>query len=637
MRCAVRALFLSLFLWLEAPLAPAQAVPQETARLEVDATDAPRRLIHVRLALPAAPGPLTLLYPQWIPGEHGPTGPIADLVNLRFSTGGQTVTQTVTWKRDPVNLFAFHLTIPPGAKWLEAAFDFISPPDAGGFSSGSSMTPELAVLSWNQFVLYPQGTPPGELRYQARLRLPSGWQFGTALAVARAKDAEIEFRPVSLVTLIDSPVLAGAHFRNIDLGTFDGAPHFLHIAADDDRAIVTPLEWIERYKRLMAEAGALFGARHYRQYHFLLTLSDYVANFGLEHHESSDDRLAERTLADDAIRQYNADMLSHEFVHSWNGKYRRPAGLMTKNYNEPMLGDLLWVYEGLTEYLGEVLATRSGLGTPERFRDWLARDAALLDQEAGRKWRPLTDTAISAQILYGARDDYSSLRRSVEFYSEGALIWFEADTLIRQLSHGARSLDDFCRAFYGGPSLKEAGEPAVSPYTRENLVAALQSVQPYDWEGFFAKRVDSVAGHTPLEGIANAGWKLAFGDSRSAFWAASEEDRKTADLVFSIGLVVKNDGLVKDVAMGRAAQKAGIAPGATIASINGHTFSIDTLREAVAGAMAIEDPIEITAKNAGSTHTFTVDYHGGEKYPRLERLSNKPDLIESIVRARTKP
>lgn len=617
--------------------APAQTVPQEATRLEVDATDAPRRLIHVRLALPAAPGPLTLLYPQWIPGEHGPTGPIADLVNLRFSAGGQTV----TWKRDPVNLFAFHLTIPAGAKSLEAAFDFISPPDAGGFSSGSSMTPALAVLSWNQFVLYPQGAPVERFRYQARLRLPPGWQFGTALPVARAKDAEIEFRPVSLVTLIDSPVLSGAHVRNIDLGTVDGAPHFLHIAADDDRAIAATPEWIERQKRLIAEAGALFGARHYREYHFLLTLSDYVANFGLEHHESSDDRLPERTLTDEAVRQYNADMLSHEFVHSWNGKYRRPAGLITRNYNEPMLGDLLWVYEGLTEYLGEVLATRSGLGSPERFRDWLARDASLLDQEAGRKWRPLTDTAISAQILYGAREDYSSLRRGVEFYSEGALLWFEADTLIRQLSHGIRSLDDFCRAFYGAASLKDAGkesgEPAVNPYTRESLVAALEAVQPYDWDAFFAQRVDSVAGHTPLAGIANAGWKLAFNESRTSFWAASEEDHKTADLVFSIGLIVKNDGLVKDVVIGRAAQKAGVAPGATITSVNGHAFSIDALREAIAGAIAIEDPIEIAAKNAGATHTFALDYHGGEKYPRLERVANKPDLIESIVRPRTKP
>ncbi|HEV2198960.1 MAG TPA: hypothetical protein VGR73_04000 [Bryobacteraceae bacterium] len=617
--------------------AAVSAAAQEPAHLEVDATDAPRRLIHVRLALPAVPGPLTLLYPQWIPGEHGPTGPIADVVNLHFSAGGQAV----PWKRDAVNLFAFHLTVPAGAKWLEAAFDFISPPDAGGFSSGSSMTPELAVLSWNQFVLYPQGTPAGQIRYQARLRLPAGWQYGTALPVARAKDAEIDFRPVSLVTLIDSPVLSGAHFRNIDLGTVDGAPHFLHIAADDDRAIATTPDWIERQKRLIAEAGALFGTRHYREYHFLLTLSDYVANFGLEHHESSDDRLPERTLTDEAVRQYNADMLSHEFVHSWNGKYRRPAGLITNNYNEPMQGDLLWVYEGLTEYLGEVLATRSGLGTPERFREWLARDAALLDQEPGRKWRPLTDTAISAQILYGARDDYSSLRRGVEFYSEGALLWFEADTRIRQLSHGARSLDDFCRAFYGGAPLresgKETGDPAVSPYTRENLVAVLQSVQPYDWDGFFTQRVDSVGTRTPLEGIANAGWRLTFSDSRTPFWAASEEDRKTADLVFSIGLIVKNDGLVKDVVIGRAAQKAGIAPGATITSVNGHPFSIETLREAVAGAMAVEDSIELTAKNAGATHTFTLDYHGGEKYPRLERIANKPDLIDAIVRPRTRP
>ena len=617
---------------LPASLVSAQP-PQEPARLEVDATDAPRRLIHVRLALSAAPGPLTLLYPEWIPGEHGPTGPIADLVNLRFSSGGQTL----AWKRDPVDLFAFHLTMPSGAKPLEAAFDFISPPDAGGFSSGSSMTPALAVLSWNQFLLYPQGVPMESLRYQARLRLPPGWQFATALAVAKAKDSDIEFRPVSLVTLIDSPVLSGAHFKNIDLGGFDGAPHLLHIAADDDRAIVTPLEWIEHYKRLIAEAGALFGARHYRQYHFLLALSDYVASFGLEHHESSDDRLAERTLTDEAIRDYNADMLSHELVHSWNGKYRRPSGLVAKNFNQPVLGDMLWVYEGLTEYLGEVLATRSGLGTPERFREWLARDAALLDQESGRKWRTLFDTSVSAQILYGAREDYSSLRRGVEFYSEGALLWFEADTVIRQLSHGARSLDDFCRAFFGRAASRESGDPAVSPYTREDLVAALQSVEPYDWDGFFAKRVDSLGSRTPLEGIANAGWKLSFGEARSTFWTASEEEHKTADLVFSIGLVVKNDGMVRDVILGGAAQKAGIAPGATITNINSRAFSLETLREAVSNARAIEDPIDLTVKNAGSTRIFTLDYHGGERYPRLERVPAKPDLIESIVEPRTKP
>lgn len=600
--------------------------------MEVDATDAPRRLIHVHLSLPTTAGPLTLLYPQWIPGEHGPTGPIADVVNLHFSAGGQAI----AWHRDSADLFAFHLDVPAGSKSLDAAFDFISPPDAGGFSSGSSMTPELAVLSWNQFVLYPEGPPASGLRYQVRLRLPSGWQYGTALPIARAHSSEIEFQPVSLVTLIDSPVISGVHFKNIDLGKVDGAPHFLHIVADDDRAIAAQPEWIERHKRLIAEAGALFGARHYHEYHFLLTLSDYVANFGLEHHESSDDRLAERTLLDSGLLDYNADMLSHEFVHSWNGKYRRPAGLITSNYNEPMRGDLLWVYEGLTEYLGEVLATRSGLGTPERFREWLARDAALVELASGRKWRSLEDTSISAQILYGARDDYSLLRRGVDFYSEGALLWFEADTVIRQLSHGTKSLDDFCRAFFGASNTVPSAGEALSSYTRESLVAALNAVQPYDWNGFFTQRVDVTGSRTPRAGITNAGWKLAFGEKRTAFWIASEDDRKVADLVLSLGLIVKADGSVKDVTIGGPAQKAGLAPGSTITYIGARSFSLDSLRDAINAATAVDDPIDLTVKNDGTSKTVTIEYHGGEKYPHLERDEKKPDLIDAIVKPRTK-
>ncbi len=624
MRRAARIVILATF----AALGHASA--QDVAKLEVDATDAPRRLIHVRLTLPAAPGPLTLLYPKWIPGEHGPTGPIADLVNLHFSAGGQAL----TWKRGNVDLFAFHVNVPAGSQSVDATFDFISPPDAGGFSSGSSMTPELAILSWNQFVLYPQGTPAERLRYQAKLRLPAGWQYGTALPIARARNSEIEFRPVSLVTLIDSPVLSGAHFKNIDLGMVDGAPHFLHIAADEDRLIATTPEWIEHQKRLLAETNALFGARHYSQYHFLLALSDFVANFGLEHHESSDDRLAARTLTDESVLQFDADMLAHEFVHSWNGRYRRPEGLITTNYNEPMRGDLLWIYEGLTEYLGEVLATRSGLGSPERFRDWLARDAALLDESSGRKWRSLTDTAVSAQILYESRDDYSALRRSVDFYTEGALLWFDIDTMIRQKSKGARSLDDFCRAFFGG----EKSEAAVKSYTRAEVVTALQAIQPYDWETFFAQRVDSVGSHTPREGIANAGWKLVLGEKRSGYWAASEEERKTADLVFSIGMIVKNDGAVKDVMIGSPAQKPGVTPGSTITFVNGHAFSLDQMREAIRDAAASsENGIELITKSGGSTRTLNVDYHDGEKYPRLERDEKKMDWIEAIVKPRVEP
>jgi len=602
-------------------LAPALAWPQQgVIQVSVDARDAPRKLIHVQLTIPANPGPLTLLYPQWIPGEHGPTGPINDLVNLRFHAKNQTI----PWRRDSTNLYAFHVTVPTGATALDAAFDFISPTDASGFSAGSSMTTELAVLSWNQYVLYPQGTVADQLRYQAKLRLPHEWHYGTALGVAKESGDEVEFGPVSLTTLIDSPVSTGAHYRTVELGTVDGAPHYMHIAADSERALAITPETIEHYRKLIAEAGALFGPRHYRSYHFLLTLSDHVASFGLEHHESSDDRLDERMLIDDVLLHYHAELLPHEFVHSWNGKYRRPAGLATKNYDEPMKGDLLWMYEGLTEYLGSVLAARSGLETPELFRDRLAYVAAHLEHETGRSWRPLADASISGQLLFDARAEYATLRRGLDFYGEGQLVWLEVDTLIRKLSHGTKSIDDFCRAFYGG----EAGA-SVNPYTLDDVVAALNRVQPHDWAAFFRQRVDAVETRAPVAGLENGGWKLTYNDKRSDYWATTEDEEKVTDLMLSLGVSVKSEGLVEDVAIGGPVQKAGIAPGAKITSVDGRAFSPTVLREAAASGEAVE----LTVRNGEHISTHKVDYHGGERYPHLERENGKPDLLAEIVRA----
>ena len=602
-------------------LAPALAWPQQgVIQVSVDARDAPRKLIHVQLTIPANPGPLTLLYPQWIPGEHGPTGPINDLVNLRFHAKNQTI----PWRRDSTNLYAFHVTVPTGATALDAAFDFISPTDASGFSAGSSMTTELAVLSWNQYVLYPQGTVADQLRYQAKLRLPHEWHYGTALGVAKESGDEVEFGPVSLTTLIDSPVSTGAHYRTVELGTVDGAPHYMHIAADSERALAITPETIEHYRKLIAEAGALFGPRHYRSYHFLLTLSDHVASFGLEHHESSDDRLDERMLIDDVLLHYHAELLPHEFVHSWNGKYRRPAGLATKNYDEPMKGDLLWMYEGLTEYLGSVLAARSGLETPELFRDRLAYVAAHLEHETGRSWRPLADASISGQLLFDARAEYATLRRGLDFYGEGQLVWLEVDTLIRKLSHGTKSIDDFCRAFYGG----EAGA-SVNPYTLDDVVAALNRVQPHDWAAFFRQRVDAVETRAPVAGLENGGWKLTYNDKRSDYWATTEDEEKVTDLMLSLGVSVKSEGLVEDVAIGGPVQKAGVAPGAKITSVDGRAFSPTVLREAAASGEAVE----LTVRNGEHISTHKVDYHGGERYPHLERENGKPDLLAEIVRA----
>jgi predicted metalloprotease with PDZ domain len=604
-----------------------------TIQLSVDATDAPRRLIHVREIIPTTAGPLTLLYPKWIPGEHGPTGPINDVVGLKFrAQHGVTAQETLAWKRDSTDLYAFHLNVPAGANAVEADFDFISPPSEGGFTSGSSMTTELAVISWNQVLLYPQGQSVDDIQVQARLKLPKGWKFGTALPLAKVTDVDPEFRAVSVARLIDSPLSAGVHYKTIELGPIDGVKHFIHIAADSDRALAAPPEWIEQNKRLVEEAGALFGVRHYREYHFLLTLSDHVASFGLEHHESSDDRLGERTLLDLSTHQLNADLLAHEYVHSWNGKYRRPTGLVTRTFSEPMKGDLLWIYEGLTEYLGETLAARAGLITPERFRDWLADIAGRLEAKSGRRWRPLADTAVAAQLLFRAREDYASLRRGIDFYEEGALVWLEADTLIRQLSHGAKSLDDFCRAFYAG----QARGPEVKPYAIEDIVAALNSVQPYDWAEFFHKRVDTVSAQAPVAGIENAGWKLAYNDLRSDYWMEEEDQNKVADLSLSLGMIVNSDGYVSDVSIEGAAQKAGMAPGAKITSVNGRQFSLSDLREAVRAAVRSDGPMEIVVKNGEYFTTHQLDYRGGERYPHLRREGAKSDLLSAITESRAR-
>ena len=603
------------------------AFGQNMVQLRVDATDAQQRLFHVQMTLPARPGPMTLLYPEWIPGEHGPTGPIANLVGLKIQAGSQTI----RWKRNSVNLYAFDLDVPAGASSLEVAFDFISPPESGGFTSGSSATSELAVLNWNQLLLYPQGADADSFQLQTSLRVPSSWKYGTALPIRRESGNQVEFQPASLTTLIDSPLSMGAHYRTIDLGTEEGAAHYLHIAADSDRALEISPELVSRHQTLVKETGALFGSRHYRSYHFLYTLSDHVAHFGLEHHESSDDRVDERTLIDPEKQIRTAALLPHEFVHSWNGKYRRPYGLISGGkdggYETPMQGDLLWVYEGLTSYLGEVLTPRSGLWSAQEFRDSLAMDAAALDTKTGRAWRPLEDTAVSAQILYGSGGDYANYRRGVDFYPEGALIWLEADVLIRQLSRGSKSLDDFCRAFHGGPG----GAPALKEYNFNDLVSALNAVQAYDWASFFNQRLRSTGPGAPLGGIVGSGWKLVYNAERSELWKAAEDANKLVDLSYSLGLKVREDGSISDVVVGGPAQKAGVSPSVKLIAVNNRQFTPTILREATAKTLSDDKPIELLIKTGEYYEVHRVSYRGGERYPHLERDAAAPDLLSQII------
>ena len=591
--------------------------------IALDASEAPRHVLRARLSIPAKPGPLTLLYPQWIPGEHGPTGPLTDLVNLRFTANGKTL----SWRRDLVDMYALHIEVPAGASVVEASLDYLSPSAAGGFSGGSSVTEKLAVLSWNQVLLYPKGTRSDEIMYAASLKLPEGWGFGTALEEAGRAGGSVSFKPVSLTTLVDSPVLAGLHFKKIPLGTNLGRDHYLDLASDSAEALVMTPEILKHYQNLVAESGALFGARHYGHYDFLYTLSDNVAHFGLEHHESSDDRTGERSFIDPALLKTTSGLLPHEMVHSWNGKYRRPSGLATGDFSSPMKGDLLWVYEGLTQYLGSILTARSGLWTEQDYRDDTAMIAAALSAAPGRTWRPLQDTCDEAQILYGAPNAGASLRRSVDYYPEGQLIWLEVDTVIRELTKNQKSLDDFCKLFHGAPS----SAPLVKTYTFDDVVAALNQVTPYGWGPLLRNRLDSLDASSPMGGIVRGGWKLAFTEEPTELWKARETANKNVDVSHSIGILLSAEGAINDVLPGSPAAKAGLIPGMKLLAVNGRKWSTEGLHQALKDSRTTTAPMEVISENGSFVKVFRVDYHGGERYPRLVRAEGTPDRLSEIL------
>ena len=616
------AIFLTVLVLLSA-VAGAQNSP---ITLNVDAREAARRILHARLEFPVTPGALILYYPKWLPGNHRPTGPIANLVGLRFSAAGQVV----AWKRDDVDMYAFHVDVPAGVSTLEASFDYVTPSRGPGRFDPVS-TDQLMILNWNLVVLYPAGRPARDYIYKAELQLPAGWKFGTALPIAAQSGETVSFAPATLNTLVDSPVLAGANYRAVPLPTPGASPQELDIAADSQAALDIPQPSVADYVRLMAEANALFQANHYRDYHFLLTLSDVEPPNGLEHHESSDDRAPERTLIDPNLRLLMAGLLPHEFVHSWNGKYRRPAGLATANYQQPMKGDLLWIYEGLTTYLGEVLTARSGLYTPQQFREQVALTAAELDHRAGRIWRPLEDTAVSAQILYEAPPEWTAWRRSADFYPESELIWLDADTIIRKRTDGRRSLDDFCREFEGPPSTP----PEMKPYTLDDVIAALNRVTPYDWRGFFQQRVYAIATRAPLGGIEQGGWRLVYNDTPNELQQARENFAHGMDLTDSVGMLVQQkkkeeEGTIVDVIPGMAAAAAGIAPGMKLVAVNGRRWSPEVLK----AALRARQPLQLLVENIGYYKTYTVNYDGGLRYPHLERVGGSADLLGEIIRPR---
>ena len=615
-------------------VATAQTAP---ITLYVDLTNAPRKILYSTEIIPVTSSPqptdMTLVYPEWIPGEHGPTGPIINQAGFVITSPKG---ERIKWDRGPTDMFSYHITVPPNTSELDIKMGHLAVAGAE-FTAGGSTSENLALLSWNTLLVYPLNgdiahTKVADIMVKPSIKIPEGWRFGTAL---EADASSTSFKTVSLEQLIDSPVLAGRWFREIDLAPNVTPKHYLDLAGDGPEDIALSQEHIDQFSKLVRETGALYRSRHYNSYHFLVTLSDQVAHFGLEHHQSSDDRVPEKTFIDEGMFTQQGDLLPHEFTHSWNGKYRRPAGLATPNYQIPMKSNLLWVYEGLTNYLGDVLAARSGIWSPEVFRDRLANIAAdLNDARPGRTWRNLQDTATAAQILYTAGGAFDNWRRDVDYYNEGDLLWLEIDSTIREKSHGAKSLNDFLAAFEG---LDGNTTPKVVPYTFENIVSGLNAVVPSDWATFLRTRLDSNESHAPeMPGIdALSGYKLTFTDKPN-YWSTLEESDGGLNARYSLGLTVGTTGNIGDVIIGGVADKVGLAPSFQIIAVNGRAFTPGILRAAIKDAKGSGPAISLIVENTGYFKLISLDYHDGEKYPQLVRVDTIPNRLDSILQPLTK-
>ncbi|HTU82108.1 MAG TPA: hypothetical protein VMF61_08265 [Candidatus Acidoferrales bacterium] len=589
--------------------------------LRVDATQAPENLFHATVTMPMTPGQCRFAYPKWIPGWETPSGPIENLVNLAVAAGGRSV----AWHRDPVDLYTF--TCDAGsASSVTVSMDVVGTTPAYGYNATLNGTAKIALVQWSSLLVYPAGIDVYRQPIAASIVLPHGWRYGTALETSSTNGDSVSFAATMLNRLVDSPLHAGQFHRSIQL-SYGESPAFLDIVADSARAMEISPSTLTAMKRLVQQAPALYGPPHYEHYTFLLSLSDAIPHGGFEHHQSSDDRARESYLTDPDALRVGPDFMSHEYSHSWNGKYRRPAGMMIRNYNQPMKDDLIWVYEGMNEYLGKLLAVRSGLATPEDMRSAFAEVAAQESYRIGRDWRPLSDTAISAPFLYTTAGSWADLRRSSgDFYDEGLLLWLDVDTKIRELSGGKKALDDYLHVYAAGGSR----EPTVKPYTYDDVVAMLNSVAPYDWRSFFADRVYSIAPKPPVEEFERSGWRLVYQSKPTDYMKTEMSLYDYVDLRYSVGLTLSDAGVVGDVVPGSAAFKAGIAPGMQIGAVDGRVWSPKRMTDAIEDAQQRRLPMSLTIQNASFLQAVNVPYYDGPRYPNLERIGGKPDVLSEI-------
>ena len=613
------------------PSAPVVPAPVDkpfagTVSLSVDLTNVNHRVLNVHETIPVKPGEITLLYPEWLPGTHSPSNPVANMAGLVATADGRRV----SWLRDRVNTWAFHIDVPKGATTLELNFQYLAPvnPQQGRIST------KIADVTWNSVLLYPAGYFARRIQFAVELRLPEGWKFATSLEVKSQNGNVVQFKDTALNTLIDSPVYAGVNYKRVDLSTGPDNPVYLDVFADKPEQLEITPEELQYHKNLVIQAQKLFNSRHYDHYDFLFSLSDTVGGKGLEHHQSSEDGTRANYFTDWLAGVGGRALLPHEYTHSWNGKFRRPADLWTANFNEPMQNDLLWVYEGLTDYYGNVLTARSGMRTPDQTRDVLAQIAANFEISPGRTWRSLEDTTNQPIISsHGATpQSWPSWQRSYDYYPESDLIWLDADTIIRERSNGQKSLDDFAKLFFG----INDGSYVTVPYTLEDLVKALNTVQPYDWAEFFRARVYEVSPQVPMNGITQGGYRLVYNDNEPEWMRHMDPSRGTS-FATSLGFALKGEdgdrsaNGIANVWWDSPAFKAGMTPEMQLQGVNDQTFSLSNLREAILAAEKSNAPIKLLVKRDKEFLTLNVDYHGGLRCPHLERVESMPDRLDEIL------
>jgi predicted metalloprotease with PDZ domain len=605
---------------------------QTPIQITADLTDAPRKLFHAEIDLPVHAGPLALTEAQWIPGHHAPKSVDNDITGLLFTANGQTL----AWQRDDVDLYRFHLTVPAGVTTLHAHLDYIA---------NAKATNELAVLEWEDLMLYPAGIPVRQIAIQPSVTVPSGWGIGTSLKPISPYDPQhpaggtVHYATTTVETLEDSPIMAGVNFHEYALNAAAAQagmqkPVFIDVIGDNPEDVQLRPSVVADLEHLVTEAAAMYSSTHYESYHFLLTLTKSPPYGGLEHHESSDNSLPNGSLKTDQALTVGGPVLSHEYTHSWNGKYRRPAGLATPDYATPMKGELLWVYEGLTDYLGNVMGARCGFMTAEQYRAYLASVAATLDNTSGRQWRSTEDTAVGISGLQGG-SAWANWRRGADYYSEGDLVWLDVDTTIRKLTNDQKNLHDFLVIFVAG---KGSTPPQIVPYELDELVTDLNQVVPYDWAKFLRDRVYTVQPHANLEGIEQGGYKLVYTDQPNSY----DEARQTmgrapagVNVWYSLGLSLDSQGGIIDVRVGGPGDKARLAPGEKILAVNGKVYSGDALRTTVHDSKTATAPLQLIVQNDTHVATVAIDYHDGERYPSLVRVDGTPDYLDEIAKPLT--